>query len=85
MSIKPGMPRSQGTIVAKDGKPAFSMPDAAHAKDALSRMNQVKGGLSEADKKHVARCATDVIGHQTPATEEILGNHGTDYSDNTDD
>jgi hypothetical protein len=84
MPIRPGIHRSQGTVVSKSGEPVLPMKDAAQAKDALARMNQVRGGLSPTEKKHVARVATDVIGHQTPMTEKILGDRGTDYADNTD-
>ena len=50
------------------GKDRFPIPDKAHAKVALARLNQ--GGLSAEEKKHVMMMAMKKLGHKTESMKK---------------
>lgn len=47
----------------------FPIPDKAHARVALARLNQAKG-LSAEDKAKIRARAERILGHETPATKK---------------
>ena len=69
--------RSKGTVKlirpGKDPEYKFPMKDKGQAGNAMARMNQAKPALPTQIKKHVAREAKKVLGHETSAIKRILG------------
>jgi len=57
----------------------FPIPDAAHARNAMARLNQAKG-LTPEDKKAIARKAQRFIG-TTPAIAKVLGKSSSSEKD----
>jgi len=72
-TIKPSVRKRTATVRKKANggtKYMFPMPDAAHARNAMARLNQAKG-MTLDDKKKVARRAKKFLG-ETPAIKKIL-------------
>jgi len=69
--LKSSARRKSATIKPDAGHPAgrFPMPDKAHARNALARLNQAKG-LSSGEKKEIKARAKRIIGHATPPTSK---------------
>lgn len=56
--------KANATIVVK-GKPKFPMKDKAHARNALSRLDQAKPPLTASQKAKVRARARRILGHKT--------------------
>lgn len=69
--------KSKGTVkLVRPGKKdeyKFPMKNKGEARNAMARLNQAKPSLPTPIKKHVARAAKSVLGHETDAIRRILG------------
>ncbi len=62
--------RAKSAVIKRPGKPdseqSFPIPDAAHAKAALGRINQAKPPLTAAEKAKVRAKANRMLGSELP-------------------
>jgi hypothetical protein len=56
--------KAQATIVV-NGKGKFPMKDKAHARNALSRLDQAKPALTPSQKAKIRARAARILGHKT--------------------
>lgn len=66
MAILNAKQRKRSATIVVDGKPKFPIPDKAHARAALARLNQAKPALSPEQKARVRARAYRVLGHKPP-------------------
>jgi hypothetical protein len=62
MAVLNAKQRKRSATVVVDGQPKFPIPDKAHARAALARLNQAKPPLTPAQKAKVRARAYRVLG-----------------------
>jgi hypothetical protein len=62
MAVLKAKARKKSATVVVDGKPKFPIPDKAHAKAALARIDQAKPPLTPSQKAAVKAKANRVLG-----------------------
>lgn len=65
MAVLKAKERKRSATIVVGGKPKFPMPDAAHARNALARLNQAKPPLTASQKAKVRARARRILGHKT--------------------
>ena len=65
MGVLRAAARKRSATIVVNGKPKFPMPDKAHARNALARLNQAKPSLTPAQKAKVRARARRILGHST--------------------
>lgn len=66
MGVLNAKQRKRSATIVVGGKPKFPIPDKAHAKAALARLNQAKPPLTAEQKARVRARAYRVLGHKPP-------------------
>lgn len=67
MGVLNAKQRKRSATIMVKGKAKFPIPDKAHARAALSRLNQAKPPLTAEQKAKVKARAYRVLGHKPPA------------------
>lgn len=65
MAVLNAKQRKRSATIVVGGKAKFPMPDKAHARNALARLNQAKPALTPAQKAKVRARARRILGHTT--------------------
>jgi hypothetical protein len=66
MAVLNAKQRKRSATVVVDGVPKFPIPDKAHARAALARLNQAKPPLTSEQKAKVRARAYRVLGKKPP-------------------
>ena len=66
MAILKAAARKRSATIVVNGEPKYPMPDKAHARNALARLNQAKPPLTPAQKAKVKARAYRILGHKPP-------------------
>jgi hypothetical protein len=67
MAILNAKQRKRSATIVVNGQAKFPMPDKAHARNALARLNQAKPPLTPAQKAKVKARAYRILGHKPAA------------------
>ena len=62
MAVLNAKQRKRSATIVVNGEPKFPMPDKAHARNALARLNQAKPALTPAQKAKVRARAHRILG-----------------------
>lgn len=62
MAVLNAKQRKRSATIVVNGEPKFPMPDKAHARNALARLNQAKPPLTPAQKAKVRARAHRILG-----------------------
>lgn len=70
MAVLNAKQKKRSATIVVGGKPKFPMPDKAHARNALARLNQAKPELTPAQKAKIRARARRILGHQTASMKK---------------
>ena len=65
MAVLNAKQRKRSATIDVNGQGKFPMPDAAHARNALARLNQARPQLTPAQKAKIRARAARILGHKT--------------------
>ena len=67
MAVLNAKQKKRSATIVVDGEAKFPMPDKAHARNALARLNQAKPPLTAAQKAKVKARANRILGKKQAA------------------
>jgi hypothetical protein len=70
MAVLNAKQRKRSATVVVGGKPKYPMPDKAHARVALARLNQASPPLTASQKARVKARAARILGHKTASMKK---------------
>ena len=65
MAVLNAKQKKRSATIVVGGKGKFPMPDKAHARNALARLNQAKPPLTASQKAKIRARARRILGHTT--------------------
>ncbi len=70
MAVLKAKARKKSATIVVNGQGKFPMPDKAHARNALARLNQAVPALTPAQKAKVRARAARILGHKTDSMKK---------------
>ena len=70
MAVLKAKARKKSATIVVNGQGKFPMPDKAHARNALARLNQAKPPLTPAQKATIRARAARILGHKTASMKK---------------
>lgn len=65
MAVLNAKQKKRSATIVVNGKGKFPMPDKAHARNALARLNQARPPLTASQKAKIRARARRILGHTT--------------------
>ena len=70
MAVLNAKQKKRSATIVVNGQGKFPMPDKAHARNALARLNQAKPPLTPAQKAKIRARAARILGHKTDSMKK---------------